>query len=156
MRTAVTYGYPWLRSGLAAAVLFITSCGAHDAAAMDGYRFRKRPLLVFSPTDSHPSYVRQKNAINGNRIGVSDREMVVIYIVGNSLMTDFGPAPRMSASAIRSRYRVSEGQFRVLQLGKDGDTKRDSLTFVPLPELLAEIDRMPMRRDEIRRRSERQ
>ncbi|MFM2422417.1 MAG: hypothetical protein RL291_947 [Pseudomonadota bacterium] len=127
----------------------------HEAQALDGYLNRKRPLLIFSPSDSNPNYVRQKNAINGNRIGISDREIVVVYVIGSAIRTDFGPNPRMSAGAIRSRYRVSEGQFRILVLGKDGEVKRDIQTFVPINEIFAQIDQMPMRREEVRRKTER-
>jgi hypothetical protein len=153
MATLVTRIMRSLSAAMVTAAMLVFN--APPADAMEGYRGRKRPVVIFSPSDSHPNFVRQKNAMNGNRIGVSDRDMVVIYVVGNSLSTDFGSSPRLSAAGMRSRYRVPESQFRVLLLGKDGDIKRDSLTAVPLPELFAEIDRMPMRRDEVRRRTER-
>jgi hypothetical protein len=131
--------------------------GAPSASdAMDGYVNRKRPLVVFSPSESHPNLVRQRNLINGQRTGVSDRDMVVVYVIGQTLRTDFGANPRTSASALRSRYRVSEGQFRVLLIGKDGGVKRESETALPVAEIFAEIDRMPMRREEVRRKSDRQ
>jgi hypothetical protein len=144
-----------LQVRLVAILLLAMAALAGPSVAFDGYLGRKRPLLVFSPSESQPNFVRQKNAINGHRIGMSDRDMVVLYVVGNGVKADFGAQPRLGAGAIRSRYRVPEGQFRVLLLGKDGGLKRDASTFVPITEIFAEIDRMPMRREEVRRRSDR-
>ncbi len=136
----------WLAAGAAAL------CGvAPGAQALQAYRARKRPLLVFAPSDQHPMLTRQRNDLNGHRVTLQDRDIVVLYVVGGSLATELGPGPGMSAPALRSRFRVSEGAFRVLLLGKDGGVKLESGTPILHTELIAALDRTPMRRDEIRR-----
>ena len=91
--------------------------------------------------------------IGGSRTALLDRDLTVVYVVGGELSHDLGPAPGISAGAVRALYRASEGAFRVLLIGKDGGIKLDSPAPFQAPDLLAEIDRMPMRRDEMRRRS---
>lgn len=123
------------------------------AAAMDVYQWKKRPIVVFSPSGSDARLARQRQIINGARTAFLDRDVVVIYVIGGTMSHDLGPGPGMSGAALRSRFRASEGAFRVLLLGKDGGVRLDSPTPIAATDLFNEIDRMPMRRDEIRRRS---
>jgi hypothetical protein len=122
------------------------------AQAMEVYRAKKRPLLVFAPSDQHPGLTRQRNIINGNRSQFIERDVVVVYVIANSLAHDLGAPQALNASALRQRYKVSEGQFRVILIGKDGAIKLDQSTPLASTTLTAEIDRMPMRREEARRR----
>jgi Domain of unknown function (DUF4174) len=124
-----------------------------SALAMSDYQWKKRPLIVFSPSDSDARLIRQKAAINGQRTSFLDRDMVVVYVIGSSMTHDLGPGPGMSGAALRSRFRASEGGFRVLLVGKDGGIKLDSPAPLTATDIFNEIDRMPMRRDEIRKRS---
>jgi hypothetical protein len=139
------------------ALLLAALAAASSAPAradMVQYQWKKRPLVVFAPSDQHPGFVRQKTIVGGNRTALADRDMVVVYVAGGSVSTDLGAPPGMSAAALRSMYRASEGAFRVLLIGKDGGIKIDSPTPLAATDLTAEIDRMPMRRDEVKRRSE--
>jgi hypothetical protein len=144
-----------LRTSAVAMLMSLTALTASPASALEPYQGKKRPLVVFAPSDQHPGLTRQKSIVNGQRIGFSDRDVVVIYVVGTSVRTEFATGPGMSASALRSRYRASEGSFRVLLIGKDGGTRIDSPTALTAADLFSEIDRMPMRRDEVRKRGER-
>lgn len=123
------------------------------ASAMSAYQWKKRPIVVFSPSESDARLVRQKSIINGARTGFLDRDVVVIYVIGGVASHDLGQGPGMSGAALRSRFRASEGAFRVLLIGKDGGIKLDGPSPITSADLFGEIDRMPMRRDEIRKRA---
>ena len=138
-----------LSATLAAALL---AGGADGAQALAVYQGRKRPLIVFAPGAEHPLLARQRNDINANRLALADRDVVVVYVVGTSVATEFGGGPGMSGAALRTRFRVSEGAFRVLLLGKSGALELESTEPIPHRDLLAEIDRGPARREQIRRR----
>ena len=125
---------------------------AVDAAALAAYQGRKRPLVIFAPAADHPLLQRQRNDINGNRLALSDRDIVVVYVVAAAVNTEFGSGPGMSGAALRTRFRVGEGAFRVLLIGKDGGVKLESAAPILHGDILSEIDRLPMRREEIRRR----
>jgi hypothetical protein len=123
------------------------------ASAMSVYQWKKRPIVVFAPSESDARLVRQKATINGARTSFLDRDVVVVYVIGGVASHDLGPGPGMSGAALRSRFRASEGAFRVLLVGKDGGIKLDSPAPIAANDLFGEIDRMPMRRDEIRKRA---
>jgi hypothetical protein len=123
------------------------------AAAMSDYQWKKRPVVVFAPSEGDARFVRQKAVFNGARTNFLDRDVVVVYVTGGSVSHDLGAGPGMSAAALRTRFRASEGAFRVLLIGKDGGIKLDSPVPLTASDLFGEIDRMPMRRDEIRKRS---
>lgn len=133
-------------------MLVALATAATVAQAMSVYLSRKRPLIVFAPADQHPGLVRQKSVINGNRTALSDRDLVVVYVIGGGVSTELGPPPGMNASALRSRYKASEGSFRAILVGKDGVVKVDSPVPLTAADLAAEIDRTPLRREDSRRR----
>lgn len=122
------------------------------AQGLAPYLGRKRPLIVFAPSDQHPSLTRQKAAINGARTAISDRDVVVIYVIGSALAVDFGNKPGVSAQSLRSLYRASEGAFRVLLLDKDGKTRLDTAAPLSASDILSQIDRTPTRRETVRQR----
>lgn len=126
---------------------------ARPASAIPAYQWKKRALIIFSPSASDARLSRMKTIIGGNRTALLDRDLTVVYVVGGELSHDLGPPPGMNAGAVRTLYRASEGAFRVLLIGKDGSIKMDSPAALSASDLTAEIDRMPMRRDEMRKRS---
>lgn len=122
------------------------------AFAIPAYQWKKRPLLVFAPSAGDARLARQKTIIAGHRPAFLDRDVVVVYVVGGDLTHDLGAPPGLGAGALRSLYRASEGAFRVLLVGRDGGVKIDSPVPLAALDLFAEIDRMPMRRDETKKR----
>jgi hypothetical protein len=136
-----------------AALLAVAVSAGQPADAMTAYQWKKRPIVVFAPADNDARLVRQKSIINGARTGFLDRDVVVVYVVGGVASHDLGPGPGMSGAALRTRFRASEGAFRVLLVGKDGGIKLDSPAPIAAADFFSEMDRMPMRRDEIRRRA---
>jgi Domain of unknown function (DUF4174) len=121
------------------------------ASAMEVYRGRKRVLVVFAPSTDHPGFTRQRNIINGNRTQLLDRDVVVVYVVGGSVSYELGGAQSLGASALRLRFKVGDGQFRVMLHGKDGTHKFDQLSPLASGDLIAEIDRNPKRRENLRK-----
>ena len=131
--------------------LLVLAAASGPAAAFDDYVGRKRPMIVFAPNAEHPSFVLQRNVINGNRIGFSDRDLVVVYVIGSEVKTDFGAGPGLSAAAIRQRFRISEGQFRTFLVDKDGKLKLESATPLSRNDIVGELDRAPLTRDQRKR-----
>jgi Domain of unknown function (DUF4174) len=141
------------RAALLSVAVVTVTAAARPAAAIPAYQWKKRALIVFSPSMSDARLSRMKAMIGGNRTALLDRDLTVVYVIGGELSHDLGPPPGLNAGAVRTLYRASEGAFRVLLLGKDGGIKMDSPQPISAIDLTAEIDRMPMRRDEMRKRS---
>lgn len=134
-------------AGLAAA-----ACST-GAMAMSVYAWRKRPLVIFAADAQSPALATQRAIVESARAGFIERDMVVVYVIGDAVTSDLGSGPGIGAAAMRSLYGVPATAFRALLVGKDGGVKLSSSAPLTAKALFTEIDGMPMRREEMRRRS---
>ena len=132
-----------------AAVLAMSGSSASDVAS--GYRWSKRPLFVFAGSASDGTLAEQRRIVGGSRGGFTERDMVVVYVVGDSVSAELGGKPGESAEALRARYGVGKSEFKAVLVGKDGGAKLSSGKPLPAATLFGTIDSMPMRRDELGR-----
>jgi hypothetical protein len=116
------------------------------AADVDAHRWRDRLLIVFAAGENAPALLRQRDIARQARADFSERELVTIEVVGNSVS-----GSDESAAALRERFGVAPHAFRVLLLGKDGGVKMVSSVPLAAGALVSTIDAMPMRREESRR-----
>ena len=133
---------------MAAAIVVISS----DATAMSNYRWKYRPLLVFSDSASSAALAQQRGIVAASRTALADRNVVVVWVIGDVVSSEFGPRPELGASALRARFGVANASFRAVLVGKDGGAKLSQSTPLDAARLFATIDAMPMRRDEMRNR----
>ena len=125
-----------------AAVMSLMSIGSVPAVAGS-----TRPLYVFAPTSGDERLARQQAINAAASAGYRERDMTVTVVAGSGVS-----GSSRSASALRARFGVSSGQFRVILVGKDGGVKLSSASPVSTGTLFSLIDAMPMRRDEMRSR----
>jgi hypothetical protein len=109
-------------------------------------------LLVFAPDAANADLVTQRRGLEERRAGVGERDMVVVYVVGDTVTAQGAAKPRADANRLRRQYGVARGAFRAVLIGKDGGVKQSSGRPIPVAALFGTIDAMPMRRDEMRRR----
>ena len=121
------------------------------ADAMASYRWRKRPLVVIAPDAASAALARQRAIVASHRGGMTERDMVVVYVIGGSISSELGGGPGLSAAALRRRFGVAPSRFRVILVGKDGGAKLSSGEPLSAGTLFRTIDAMPMRRQEMRR-----
>lgn len=121
--------------------LFLLAASAPPAMAQGDlarYRDKNRLLLVFAPSASDPRWARQDALLAGSEAQFADRELLRFDVF------------ERGAGALRARYHVHPGSFRVLLIGKDGHIASSESAPVALAELTGRIDRMPMRRSEMK------
>lgn len=125
--------------------------GTAAAAGLDDYRWERRPLLVFAPTDADPRLTETLNRIEATRCAFEGRDMVLGRILTTGTSTLDGQAiDAGERQRLVTRFGVGADDFAVLLIGKDGGEK---LRFTDLPDLQAiytVIDGMPMRQGEMR------
>lgn len=121
-------------------------------SAMDRYKWSYRPLVVFAGRADDAQWLRQRQIVAALRPAFIDRKIVIVAVAGDAVTADLGPKPGQSAAALRQRYGVPAGEFRVLLMGKDGGVKLSSSRPIAALTLFRTIDAMPMRQDEIRRK----
>lgn len=107
-----------------------------DAGRLEPYLWEKRPILVFAPAPDDPRLTEQLARFEAAEAALAERRNVVIV--------DIEPG-----SPLRARFAPAE--FTVILVGLDGGEKFRSDQPVAVETLNARIDRMPMRRSELRR-----
>ncbi len=139
--------------GMAALIVAagVLGLAAVRVEAVTAYQGKNRPLLVFAGSGSDPALARQRGIVKALRPAFIDRKMVVVYVSGDTVTADLGPPPQQSASALRQRYGVGDGQFRAVLIGLDGGVKLTASEPIAGEKLFATIDAMPTRQDEQRK-----
>ncbi len=110
-----------------------------DAAEIDleELRWVARPVIVFANTEANPAFARQLELLAERTDELAQRDVILI--------TDTSPDDR---SALRTKLRPRG--FQLTLIGKDGGVKLRKPFPWDVRELTRQIDKMPMRQQEIR------
>lgn len=109
-----------------------------------------RVLVVSSPSATDPALERQNQWLRDGATGMTDRDLVVIRIVGNTVDAPY--ALKLDSRTLRENVGLKADRFGVALIGKDGSVALKRPAPITMPSLFAVIDAMPMRREEIRHR----
>jgi uncharacterized protein DUF4174 len=122
-------------------MISITTAEAeHDPLSC--YRWTARVLVVLATDPESPDLAEQKRHIESLRDGAAERDLVVVE----------PPARSAEATALRIRLNLGSEPFQAVLVGKDGSAKLHATKPITARELIATIDAMPMRQDEMRQR----
>jgi hypothetical protein len=112
-----------------------------DAAGVTlaDFLWQKRPVVVFADTPVDPAFREQMQLLESRWPELAERDVVVI--------TDTDPA---AATSVRQTLRPRG--FALVLVGKDGTVALRKPFPWSVRELIGAIDKMPMRREEIRAR----
>lgn len=129
---------------LSLAALVLLSLRAEAQGELTRFRDKNRLLLVFAPSAADPRWQKQDRLLAGSRAEFREREIRRFDLFERG----------RDARHLRERYTIKAGTFRVLLIGKDARVASSQSSPMTLREITGQIDRMPMRRDEMRRRKE--
>ena len=108
-----------------------------NEAGLSEFVWKKRPVVVFADSDADPRYSEQIDLLMASLPDLAERDVVVL--------TDTDPAARSDL-----RLKLRPRGFMLVIIGKDGGVKLRK----PLPwdvrEISRTIDKMPMRKREVR------
>jgi hypothetical protein len=115
-------------TGLAlSAALLVPQGGAARPLDLEPYRGRQRVLVLSAPTADDSRLAAMRRELREKACAAGERDLVVLEELGGA-------------------------GFVVRLVGKDGGEKLRREAPVPVDEIFALIDTMPMRREELRRR----
>lgn len=118
------------------------------------YRWKNRICLVFSPSQSDPSYLAFRQQWSDQISEIKDRDLVLIEIVADSENRVNGNAiSESSKSQLYTRFRIDPQCFEVILIGKDGSEKLRG-DRISVGQLFQRIDSMPMRQEEMKRKND--
>ena len=130
--------------------------GAVSAGLLDEHLWRHRLIVLVAPTSNDASVAQQRRLIEQRADALIDRDIQVYELFERGVSTLQGN-PLADGQAAMLRAELGEGpDARLLILiGKDGSVKRREALPADLREKFLLIDEMPMRRAEIREKTER-
>jgi hypothetical protein len=117
---------------------------------LTAYEWSHRPLLIFATHRSDPRVEALMHRLAMRDCELRDRDIVVALLVeqGQSRMSAELLSPD-DAQSVRNRFGIEPGSFVALLVGKDGGEKRRDTELPDLDAVFAQIDGMPMRRNEM-------
>jgi hypothetical protein len=148
---------PKMMMVLLTAVLACALFGGRDALSMDlnQFQWKSRLLFIFAPQEGDEVFQALQSEMLTLPDEISERDLVVfkIFETGPSFMETSRIDPQ-TAAAIRTKFAAPLGQFTCILVGKDGGVKLKRHAPVKLEEIFGLIDAMPMRREEMRKKSQ--
>jgi hypothetical protein len=109
--------------------------------------WQKRVLLIGAPTTSQPDFQRQKHLLADAAAQMKERDFLVLEVPYDKL-------PAADQQYWQKELNQSLTKFAVVLIGKDGGVKRTSAQPLPPADLFNTVDKMPMRRQEMKRKAD--
>jgi hypothetical protein len=106
-------------------------------------RWHHRVLLIGAPTADQAELKRQKTLLATDAAGLAERDVQVMEVLYDQL----SPADRQCWTQQLGQPLAG---FRVVLIGKDGGAKRTETQPLAPASLFGTVDKMPMRRQEMR------
>lgn len=119
---------------------------AQSGTSLASLKNNHRALLVFAPSDQNPSFQQQMNILTAHTHEMQDRDLLALPMVTTTEQDQ-------QQRDLRHRFHVPPERFMVILIGKDGSEKLRRDIPLTAEQLEQTIDAMPMRKDEIRQRS---
>jgi hypothetical protein len=118
--------------------------------SLGDYQWENRLLVVSSSAPDEPKFARQLQQVAATGREFAERDLVLISLAtdGMSLAGKRKLDPTQ-VEEIRAALGIDAGAFAVLLVGKDGTVKLSKNSIVPMDDIYALIDKMPMRQHEI-------
>ncbi|MBJ3762296.1 DUF4174 domain-containing protein [Maribius pontilimi] len=107
--------------------------------SLEDFKWIARPVVVFADSEFDPAFQEQIDLLAGRADDLARRDVVVITDTDPSTLSDL-------------RRKLRPRGFMLVLIGKDGDVKLRKPFPWDVRELTRSIDKMPMRRQEIRER----
>lgn len=122
---------------------------------LSSHQWKNRILLVFAPSDENVNYQQQVQLFKQQQQGLNERDLLLVTVLrqGTSYSNE-QPIDRASAAKLRQKFNINDNDFRVILVGKDGGAKSQDSEVVQVETIFRQIDAMPMRQQEMRRKRE--
>ena len=123
------------------------------ATTLAQYRWKHRVLVLSALAVTDADLVRVRRDVAATAEAFSERDMVLVTLLDDSPSTAGDVSlTTQEVDCLRSEARIRPGSFGLRLIGKDGGIKRSSDSAISIDELYRQIDAMPMRQSEARRR----
>ncbi len=105
---------------------------------------KRRVLLVYGRDDAQHYTIEQQESLNEEKTGLADRDLDVIVLIASQV-------PEPDRQFLMHDYKLNPStEFVAWLIGKDGGVKETYAKPVATKDLFGLIDKMPMRRQEMK------
>jgi len=123
---------------------------------LDQYKWKNRLLFIFAPDHNDPLLASLRKELSEQESEVADRDLIVFQILESDSSTmNAEPVDSQTTSWLREHFSIPQKTFALILVGKDGGIKMKRHDRVELADIFALIDAMPMRRQEMRQKGQR-
>ncbi|AEE53012.1 DUF4174 domain-containing protein [Haliscomenobacter hydrossis] len=113
------------------------------------YQWKNRLLLLFAPNSGDTALNRQLTLMQEYEASLNERDVKILVI----FPTGSKDCAAEDCQGLYNDYQIDPHTFSALLIGKDGTEKLRSKTAISPTALFSVIDAMPMRREELTRKS---
>ncbi|WP_119462214.1 DUF4174 domain-containing protein [Rhodospirillaceae bacterium SYSU D60014] len=111
--------------------------------------WKNRVLLLFAPRRESIPYQQQVAALDGNRAGLAERDVIVLEAVGDrAIPFGGGLGETLETARLRDSFNIAPDEFQVVLIGEDGTEKLRSAEPIATDRLFQIMDAMPTRQRE--------
>jgi len=128
----------------------ISAVDGQSPFSIEQYQWQKRALVVSTPRAHDPALREQLEAVSATRDAFDERDMVLVVLLDDAGST--AGARKLASdevAAAREVLRIRPATFSLRLIGKDGTVKLAEESVLPMDEIYALIDGMPMRQREM-------
>jgi hypothetical protein len=134
--------------------LFCAAAGQAEAYDLSEHEWRHRLLFLVAPHAEDADLRTQKREIALRSDAILDRDLIVFELLADQGLRGETPLSREAVGALRRQLDVAAEDRLVILIGKDGGIKRRAGLDTDLADVFLQIDAMPMRRQEMRAKTE--
>ena len=118
--------------------------------ALEQHRWKHRVLLVSAPARDDTHLVEVQNELASVSEAFAERDMMLVTLLASGTSTAGGrELTAAEVDAARAALGIPAGSFALRLIGKDGGVKLSTDSAVPMTDIFALIDSMPMRQREL-------
>ena len=114
------------------------------------YRWKNRVIIIVSEERSGDQVKEQLSELGSDSTGLVERKLEILHVSGNFYRNLENPSNWIEIdNSSLDKFQNSKSPFSFYLIGLDGGVKMQEERVVPVREIFAIIDGMPMRRAEL-------
>jgi hypothetical protein len=139
---------------LMAVPVFSSRAALSHSLDLSEFQWKNRLLILFAPNRSHPLFDALHKSLAAHQTEAADRDLVIFEIFESAASSMNNESINAdTARRLREKFDVQPGGFTVILIGKDGGVKLKRKGQAELRDIFGLIDSMPMRQEEMRRKT---
>jgi hypothetical protein len=132
-------------------VIMILNSAVLKAQDFSDHKWENRLVLILTNQADNESYRKQVEEFKNHLDGVTERKILVYHITPKSFKVGLSDQEWQISKTGYTRYKETDSQPEIILIGLDGGVKLRANEFLSAQELFANVDAMPMRRQEMTR-----